>query len=106
MRIRECHIASGGTYSNRWIHRNFRDEGEPCSPHPVARIMRNNNIKAQIGYKGRHIQGCKVGTIADNILKHQLNPDSPNKAWVSGITYLKTHEGLPHEVLVHCDQGS
>lgn len=56
--------------------------------------MRNNNIKAQIGYKRRHIQGGKVGKFADNILKRQFNPDAPNKAWVSDITYVRTHEGF------------
>ena len=55
--------------------------------------MRNNNIKAQIGYKRHHIQVGKVGKFADNILKHQFSPDAPNKAWVSDITYdVRTHE--------------
>ena len=38
--------------------------------------MRNNNTKAQIGYKRRHIKGCKVGKVADKILKRQFNPDA------------------------------
>jgi putative transposase len=74
--IRECHIASGGTYGSPSIHRNLRDERESCSVHS----MRNNSIKAQIGYKRRHIQGGKIGKIADNVLKRQSNPDVPNKA--------------------------
>lgn len=93
-RIRECHIASGGTYGSPWVYRDLRDEGESCSVHRVAKIMRNNNIKAQIGYKRRHIQGGKVGKIADNVLKRQFNPDAPNKTWVSDITYVRTHEGF------------
>jgi len=27
-------------------------------------------------------------------LKRQFNPDAPNKAWVSDITYVRTHEGF------------
>jgi len=26
-RIKECHIASGGTYGSPWIHRDLRDDG-------------------------------------------------------------------------------
>jgi putative transposase len=56
--------------------------------------MRNNSIKAQIGYKLRHIQSGKIGKIADNILKRQFNPDAANKACVSDITNVRTHEGF------------
>jgi len=56
--------------------------------------MRNNSVRAQIGYKRRHIVGGKVGKIADNLLKRQFNPDAPNKTWVSDITYVRTHEGF------------
>jgi putative transposase len=32
--------------------------------------------------------------IADNILDRQFNPKAPNHAWVSDITYIRTHEGF------------
>ena len=56
--------------------------------------MRENKLKAQIGYKRRYIKGGKLGSIADNVLDRNFNPGLPNQAWVSDITYVRTHEGF------------
>lgn len=93
-RIKEFHIASGGTYGSPWIHRDLRDEGESCSVNRVAKIMRINRLKAQIGYKRRYVKGGKPGKIADNILNREFSPKAPNQVWVSDITYVRTHEGF------------
>jgi putative transposase len=93
-RIKSFYVASGGTYGSPWIHRDLHDEGESCSVHRVAKIMRENKLKAQIGYKRRYIKGGKSGKIAENILDRQFNPKAPNNAWVSDITYIRTHEGF------------
>ena len=93
-RIKEFYVASGGTYGSPWIHRHLCDAGEVCSVHRVARIMRENKLKAQIGYKRRYIKGGKLGSIADNVLDRNFNPGLPNQAWVSDITYVRTHEGF------------
>lgn len=92
--IKESYIASGGTYGSPWIHRDLREAGERCSVHRVARIMRENRLKVQIGYKRRYIKGGKPATIAANLLDRQLSPDRPNLAWVSDITYVRTYEGF------------
>ena len=93
-RIKAFYVASGGTYGSPWIHRDLRDAGEACSVHRVARIMRENMLRAQIGYKRRYIKGGKLGTIAANVLDRNFSPDLPNQAWVSDITYVRTHEGF------------
>lgn len=92
--IREFYIASGGTYGSPWIHRDLREAGESCSVHRVAKIMRNNKLKAQVGYTRRHIKGGKPSRIADNVLECDFTPDTPNKSWVSDITYVRTYEGF------------
>ena len=92
--IRESYIASGATYGSPWIHRDLREAGEVCSVHRVARIMRENKIRAQIGYKRRYIKGGKPANVAANLLDRNFNPDAPNKAWVSDITYVRTYEGF------------
>jgi len=86
--------ASGGTYGSPWIHRDLLDAGETCSVHRVARLMRENKLKAQISYKRRYIKGGKLGSIADNVLDRNFSPEKPNQAWVSDITYVRTHEGF------------
>jgi putative transposase len=44
--------------------------------------------------------GGKSGKIAGNILDRQFNPKAPNHAWVSDITYIKTHEGFVYVATV------
>ena len=92
--IKESYVGSGGTYGSPWIHRDLRDAGETCSVHRVARIMRENKLKAQIGYKRRYFKDSKPGKVAGNILDRNFNPDQPNQFWVSDITYVRTHEGF------------
>jgi len=122
--IKGFYIASGATYGSPWIHRDIREAGETCSVHRVARIMRDNKLKAQIGYKRRYMKGGKLASVAANLLDRNFNPDEPNRAWVSDITYVRTSEGFLYlatvldlfsrrivgwsmeRVLVHSDQGS
>ena len=92
--IKAFYIASGATYGSPWIHRDLRDAGEACSVHRVARIMRENRLKAQIGYKRRYIKDGKIGRVAANILDRNFDPKVPNQSWVSDITYVRTHEGF------------
>ena len=94
VRIKAFYIASGATYGSPWIHRDLLDAGEVCSVHRVVRIMRENKLKAQIGYKHRYIKGGKIGRVAANTLNRNFNPSEPNQAWVSDITYVRTHEGF------------
>jgi putative transposase len=62
--------------------------------------MRNNKLRAQIGYKRRYIKGGKVGKFAENILDREFNPDKPNQVWVSDITYVRTREGFLYVAIV------
>ena len=92
--IKEFYVASGGTYGSPWIHRDLRETGESCSVHRVAKIMRQSSLRAQIGYKRKYIKGSKPSRIADNVLERDFAPDTPNTAWVSDITYVRTYEGF------------
>ncbi len=92
--IKQFYVASGATYGSPWIHRDLREAGETCSVHRVARIMRENKLKAQIGYKRRYIKGGKLASVAGNHLDRNFSPDAPNRAWVSDITYVRTYEGF------------
>ena len=98
--IKRFYIASGATYGSPWIHRDLRESGETCSVHRVAKIMRQNKLKAQIGYKRRYINGGKAATIAENILERNFNPTKPNERWVSDITYVRTYEGFLYVAMV------
>jgi putative transposase len=68
--------------------------GESCSVNRVAKIMRQNSLRDQIGYKRRYIKGSTLSRIADNVLERDFSPNTPNIAWVSDITYVRTYEGF------------
>ena len=55
--ITAAYVASGATYGSPWIHRDLLDLGGVCSVHRVAKLMRKHKLKAQIGYKRRHVKG-------------------------------------------------
>ncbi|MGK0499288.1 MAG: putative transposase [Oceanicoccus sp.] len=92
--IQESDTTRSATYGSPWIHRDLREANQTCSVHRVAKIMRDNKLRAQIGYKRRYINGGKHGKITDNILARQFNPDAPNQAWGSDITYVRSYEGF------------
>lgn len=92
--IKQSHVASGGTYGSPWIHQDLREDGENCSVHRVARIMRMNKIRAQIGYKRKYIRGGATASVAPNLLQRQFSPEKPNQWWVTDITYVRTYEGF------------
>ncbi len=98
--IKGFYIVSGATYGSPWIHHDLRESGEICSVHRVAKIMRNNKLKAQIGYKRCYIKGGKAATVAENILEQNFNPTNPNERWVSDITYVRTYEGFLYVAMV------
>ncbi len=56
--------------------------------------MRRSGLRAQIGYQRRYIKNGKPSRIADNVLERAFAPASPNTAWVSDITYVRTYEGF------------
>ena len=74
--------------------------GETCSVHRVARLMRLNGLRAQIGYKRRWIRSGEPGQVAPNRLNQEFSVESPNQAWVGDITYIRTYEGFLYLAIV------
>ncbi len=98
--IKALYIVCGSTYGSPWIHQDLRDDGEICSVRRVTKIMCNNKLRAQIGYKRRYVKGSEVGKIAGNILARDFAPDKPNQTWVRDITYVRTHERFLYVAVV------
>lgn len=92
--IRHAWLESGGVYGYRKIHQDLREAGEACGKHRVARLMRREGLRSQTGY--RHRPGCYGGTpavVSPNHLDRRFEVASPNVAWVTDITYIRTYEG-------------
>lgn len=46
-----------------------------------------------MGYRKPRHRGGNQHVVVPNILQGQFNPQAPDVAWVTDITYIKTHEG-------------
>jgi putative transposase len=91
--IRASYSASSGVYGSPRVFLDLREVGETCGRHRVARIMRENKIKALRGYKApRHIVG-RPSIIAPNHLQREFTVERPDRAWVTDITYIRTWQG-------------
>lgn len=91
--IRASFNASNGIYGSPRIFLDLREAGETCSKHRVARIMRINKIRPVRGYSRKPKFGAKPSELAPNVLQRQFDVSTPNKAWVTDITYIRTWEG-------------
>ena len=91
---KEAWLASGGVYGHRKVTLDLRDLGESCSRHRVERLMKTQGLRAQVGYGRKpRARGGAVAKVADNILDRDFSPAAPNVAWVTDITYIRTHQG-------------
>lgn len=92
--IKQSWIESGGVYGHRKITKDLRALGESCSKHRVARLMKLEGLRSQVGYGKRpRFRGGSPGVVAENILDRGFKVDQPNRAWVTDITYIRTYEG-------------
>jgi len=91
--IRASFTASHGIYGAPRIFLDLREAGETCSKHRVARIMRENNLRALHGYRTRRWAVGKPSVLIPNILQRHFTVTRPNKAWVTDITYIRTWQG-------------
>ena len=73
---------------------DMRDLGERCSKHRVAKLLKQEGLQAQRGYRRRPSpRGGQPAVVAPNVLEQQFSVEMPNQAWVTDITYIRTHEG-------------
>ena len=83
-----------GRYGSPRIWRELKEQGIICSERAVARIMREEGLRARAARKFRATTNSKHSEpVANNILNRQFTVDRPNRAWASDITYLWTSQG-------------
>ena len=91
--IRASFIASQSIYGAPRVFLDLREAGETCSKHRVARLMRENKLRALHGYRIRRWSVGKPAVLIPNLLQRQFTVTRPNKAWVTDITYIRTWQG-------------
>lgn len=91
--IKQFWLESGGVYGYRKVHSDLQDIGEKCGINRVHRLMRNEGLRAQVGYRKPRHRGGEAHIIVPNRLQREFNPASPDESWVTDITHIRTHEG-------------
>ena len=91
--IRASFNASHGIYEAPRVFLDLREAGETCSKHRVARLMRENGLRALHGYRTKRVSIGKPSVLIPDVLQRQLTVSRPNKAWVTDITYIRTWQG-------------
>ena len=91
--IKHAWLESGGVYGYRKITHDLRDLGERCGKHRVYRLMRQEGLRAQVGYRRRAYRYGRPAVVATNRLEQNFDVEAPNLVWVTDITYIITHEG-------------
>ena len=83
--------ASGKSYGTRRISAALRKRGIDVGRYRARTLMRQQGLRTR--WTRRFITTTDSRhdlAVADNVLDRNFNPDAPNKAWVSDITYVYT----------------
>jgi putative transposase len=91
--IRAAFTASHGIYGAPRVFLDLREAGETCSKHRVARLMREDNLRALHGFRIRRWSVGKPSVLIPNLLQRHFSVSRPNKVWVTDITYIRTWQG-------------
>jgi putative transposase len=91
--VRASFVASHGIYGAPRVFLDLREAGETCSKHRVARLMRQNNLRALHGYRTRRVAVGRPSVLIPNLLKREFTVTRRNKVWVTDITYIRTWQG-------------
>ena len=88
------HAHSRGTYGSPRVHAQMRREGIHVSRKRVERLMRANGLRGKIRRRFKKTTDSDHNwPLADNTLDRQFHADSPDTAWVTDITYIRTAAG-------------
>lgn len=92
--IRAQFSTSDETYGALRIHAELIEEGLAVGRHRVARLMRDNGLKAlqKRRYK-KTTDSCHGGPVAANLLDQDFGCHGPDQKWGADISYIWTTEG-------------
>lgn len=70
-------------------------------PEPCRASFQAGRDQGQIGYRRRPASYCrKPSLVVDNTLDRQFDVVTPNRIWVTDITYIRTLEGFAYLAVV------
>ncbi len=99
--IRAQFATSNETYGAPRMHVELREDGLDIGRHRVARLMRDNGLKAlqKRRYK-KTTDSNHGGPVAPNLLDQDFACDGPDQKWGADISYIWTAEGWLYLAIV------
>jgi putative transposase len=93
--IRGVHAGAKRRYGSPRVHAALAGLDGARSVNTVAKLMRDNDIRAKTArkFRCRTTDSSHALPVADNVLDRQFDPEAPNEKWVADITYIPTREG-------------
>jgi putative transposase len=92
--IEEVHAAVKGRYGSPRMTAELNARGHDCTENTVASLMKTHGIKAKTVRRFVRTTDSRHGLpVADNLLDRAFDPDRPNAAWGTDITYIPTAGG-------------
>jgi transposase InsO family protein len=92
---------SNRTYGSPRIHADLKAQGLAIGRHRVARLMRDNGLRAlQRRRPKRTTDSQHNNPVAPNLLEQDFTATGPNQKWGSDISYIWTAEGWLYLAIV------
>ena len=92
--IQQAYVRGRGTYGSPRIRAELKDNGIQCGKNLIARLMKENGIKAKTKRRFKATTKSRHDLlVAENLLKRKFSSESANKVWFSDITFIWTKEG-------------
>ena len=99
--IRAHFETSNGTYGSPRMHAELRDEGLAIGRHRTARLMRDNQLKANQKRRFKKTTDSDHGgPVAPNLLDQDFSAEGPDRKWGVDISYVWTAEGWLYLAIV------
>jgi putative transposase len=94
VQVREVHRRSREIYGSPRIYAELRGEGKGWGRHRVARIMREEGLRARCARHFRWIATKREELPASpDLLRRKFTASAPNRVWVGDVTIIRTGEG-------------
>jgi putative transposase len=89
-------------YGSPRVHEQLLADGDHCSVNTVAKIMREEGLRAKGSKRFKPIttDSKHDRPVADNLLLRDFTAKGPNQKWVADLTYLPTQAGWSYLAVV------
>ncbi len=100
--IQAVHKESRATYGSPRIAAALKSKGLLCGRHRVARLMREQGIRAKAKRKFRRRENTKPTRymMAGDLVQRNFNPPAPNQVWAGDLTHIRTQSGWAYLAVV------